>query len=169
MGSEMCIRDSYKWVNYKPPGNGEDLWKLPPNVPTHNDHWRGRALPGLSPVPESWEQVGLLVSAERTKRGNVHSPPDLRSRTGNVTVPTPQSKKVQFTVPHSKPELHPTPSLTRKNVPLIDRGANNTIASGDTAIAYPQQDPHEWRLVAYRGAPHLSHKQSAQILSLIHI
>ena len=110
--------------------------------------------------------MGQLVSAERTKRGNVHSPPDLRSRTGNVTVPTPQSKKVQFTVPHSKPELHPTPSLTRKNVPLLDRGANNTIASGDTAIAYPQQDPHEWRLVAYRGAPHLSHKRSAQIVPL---
>ena len=89
--------------------------------------------------------MGQLVSAERTKRGNVHSPPDLRSRTDTVTVPTPHSKKVQFTVPHPKQELHPTPNQSRENVSLIDRGANNAIVPSDTAIAYPQQDPHEWR------------------------
>ena len=102
----------HKWVNYKPPSTGEDLWKLPPNVPAHDDHWRGRALPGLLRIPESWAHVGKLVSAERTRRGGVTSPPDLRSRTAPV----------------------PTPRLPQRNTKLIDRGANNSIVASENSI-----------------------------------
>ena len=72
--------------------------------------------------PRIMGNVGKLVSAERTQRGSVPSPPDLCSH----TAPTP------------------TPRLLQRDTKLIDRGANNTIMASETAFGAHQEDPDNW-------------------------
>lgn len=75
-----CIQlpgEGTKWVSCKPPGVGEDSWKLPGNVPMHDIHWCNRLLPGTLTKPRDWNHFGEAVSRECTTRGSSPTvPPD---------------------------------------------------------------------------------------------
>ena len=50
------------WVEY-PGATLYDLLNIPPNMPTSNNHWKDRIIPGTDVKIKSFDQVERLITA----------------------------------------------------------------------------------------------------------
>ena len=56
------------WVEY-PGATLYDLLNIPPNMPTSNNHWKDRIIPGTDVKIKSFDQVERLITTYRTQAG----------------------------------------------------------------------------------------------------
>lgn len=137
--SGRCIQlpgERTKWVSHKPPGAGEDSWKLPGNVPTHDIHLRHQPPPGTQIKSCDWNHVGELVSHERTVRCSL---PIVPLNPDDFSKLSPGHCKTPW-----EPHRDKFPQLTRtKKNSLVDPGTNPDIHGSDASIVTTDPVPHD--------------------------